>query len=97
MIIVHLFAGLVFGVLSVLYSIYAGHGFFVGLLRYSGIGACGICLSALIFWVRPWVTETAAHIVFKSGLPKKGLVSGGARQAGANLAMAVRGHRSGGF
>lgn len=48
MILIHLLAGLVFGVSSVIFSIYAGHGFFLGLLRYSVFGAGGMLLSAAL-------------------------------------------------
>lgn len=95
MIIIHLFTGLVFGALSVLYSLHAGHGFFLGLFLYSGIGVCGLCLSALFFWVRPWFTATAGHIALRSGLWAKGFMSDCGRPAGVNSGIIIRGHRSG--
>ncbi len=48
MIVIHLLTGLVFGLTSVLFSVYADHGFLVGLMLYSASGICGMCLSVAL-------------------------------------------------
>lgn len=57
MIVIHLAVGIIFGVTSVLYSIYADHSFLTGLLRYSGTGVFGMCLSALLSWIPPFLNK----------------------------------------
>lgn len=65
MILIHLFAGVVFGLCSIVFSIYAGHGFLVGLLRYSVIGAGGMCLSAALSLIPVGAVIAAIQAAFR--------------------------------